>query len=373
MTKFELSISTQYVPNWGIVEAFRELFQNALDNEIENPGNEMGFVYDEDSQSLRITNKTSSLTADTLLLGSTTKANEKKTIGQHGEGYKIAFMVLLRNEKKITVYNYGAREMWTVRLVKSKKYNNQYITTVFVDKKYPWSRVPDNDLTILVEGITREEYDEVVQKNLHLRPVRPAMVESKNGRILTDKEEAGNIYIKGLFIANKIDFKYGYDFEPGIISLDRDRRVLDSMRLAFETAQLWADSASEDDNIRDVMIRLFKQGALDARYITQSWITQGVKIDDMIAEDFIRDYGGDAIPVVSNVEYEAVQSSGRRPVIVTNEIKEAIERSNYSETVIVEEPKSVKELFKEFFNKVSCCLTDEDAEYMEELIEKIAN
>ena len=81
----------------------------------------------------------------------------------------------------------------------------------------------------------------------------------------------------------------------------------------------------------------------------QSWITQGVKIADMIAEDFIRDYGGDAIPVVSNVEYEAVQSSGRRPVIVTNEIKEAIEKSNYSETVIVEEPKSVKELVDNSF------------------------
>lgn len=45
MTKFELTISTNYVPDWTYVEALRELFQNALDQQTENPANKMLFEY----------------------------------------------------------------------------------------------------------------------------------------------------------------------------------------------------------------------------------------------------------------------------------------------------------------------------------------
>lgn len=100
ISKYELAISTGYVPDWGIVEAFRELFQNALDNQITNPENTMGWGYDTNTEVLTVSNKTSKLTVDSLLLGSGTKTNDKNTIGKHGEGYKIAFMVLLRNNKK---------------------------------------------------------------------------------------------------------------------------------------------------------------------------------------------------------------------------------------------------------------------------------
>jgi hypothetical protein len=110
MTKYELSISTNYVPDWGIVEAFRELFQNALDNEIINPENKMNWSYIDNK--VIISNKTSKLDANSLLLGSTTKTTHEEVIGKHGEGYKIAFMVLLRNNKKVKVYNYGNREIW---------------------------------------------------------------------------------------------------------------------------------------------------------------------------------------------------------------------------------------------------------------------
>ena len=109
VSEYELAISTGYVPDWGVTEAFRELFQNALDNEITNPENKMEWKYNKDSETLTISNKTSVLQAETLLLGSSTKTNDKYTIGKHGEGYKIAFMVLLRNNKSIRVYNYGNR------------------------------------------------------------------------------------------------------------------------------------------------------------------------------------------------------------------------------------------------------------------------
>ena len=109
MSKIELTISPNYVPTWTYLDAVRELFQNALDQEEQNPENVMRWSYDEDALSLTISNAHSTLSIASLLLGQTSKADDKSTIGQFGEGYKIATLVLLREGKTITFYNYGAR------------------------------------------------------------------------------------------------------------------------------------------------------------------------------------------------------------------------------------------------------------------------
>lgn len=373
MTKFELPLAITYVPSWGIVEAFRELFQNALDNQIENPNNTMGFVYDEESQTLSITNKTSSLEADSLLLGSTTKADDNRTIGIHGEGYKLAFMVLLRNNKTVTVHNYGKRELWNVRFVNSKKYNNQPVPTIFVDKKHIWQKTPDNDLTIIVSGITKEEYNKVVEKNLHIREDSLSCIKCTNGRILTDPTEKGNIYVKGLFVYNNEKFTYGYDFEPRVISLDRDRRLADSIRVSFETSSLWAEAANNSDEHKELMIKMFYDKVYDVEYITESFIHNFSKVKNAIAEKFIEEHGVNAVPVSSDIEYNEVKDSGRKPVIVAEKIAQAIIQSDYAERVVVERRKTVRELFREFMDSIEDRLTEEQFEYMSELIDKISN
>ena len=113
MAKYELSLSPEYVSHWGIVEAVREIFQNAIDqaavqednpmffsyekNEVKSAG--WGMTYEQDGV-LRIGNRDSILDAKSLLLGATTKRDDQKTIGQFGEGYKIATLVLLRSGKQ---------------------------------------------------------------------------------------------------------------------------------------------------------------------------------------------------------------------------------------------------------------------------------
>ena len=160
-SKFELTIDVNYVKGWGIAQAIRELFQNAKDEEVQNPENTAFFGYDEDTQTLTIGNKQSVLNIESLLLGVSTKTDDKHTIGQFGEGYKIATMVLLRTEHPITFYNYGAKEVWTTRLVKSRRYNGRLVPTFFVDKNYFWQSVPDNNLTIKVENVTLNEYEQI--------------------------------------------------------------------------------------------------------------------------------------------------------------------------------------------------------------------
>ena len=91
---YELSLVKTYVSRWGMAEAVRELIQNALDSE--SP-----FIYEFEREAdglwaLRLTSEFTVLTPQTLLLGTTSKAEAEDAIGSFGEGYKIAFLVLTR-------------------------------------------------------------------------------------------------------------------------------------------------------------------------------------------------------------------------------------------------------------------------------------
>ena len=115
MSRYELSISMDYVSNWTYIEAIREIFQNALDEQTVNKDNKMFVEYDKDSCVLRICNKKGCLDKNSLLLGVSSKRDDSSTIGQHGEGYKIATVVLLRNGHNIKIYNYGKKEVWVAK------------------------------------------------------------------------------------------------------------------------------------------------------------------------------------------------------------------------------------------------------------------
>ena len=372
MTKFELAISTGYVPDWGIVEAFRELFQNALDNEITNPENKMSWDFTDNTVNIR--NKTSKLPVESLLLGNTTKASDTSTIGKHGEGYKIAFMVLLRNNKQIKVYNYGAKEVWEVRLVKSKKYNGQLVPTVFVEKNHIWNKVPSHDLTISVSGITESEYKDIVAKNLHLRTNTISKFRMKNrGDIILSEKEKGNIYVKGLYVTHIPNMQYGYDFEPSVLSLDRDRKLVDSFDVSWEASILWQNATAEDQDLAMMAVELFNNEALDVRYVHKVSYNN-MPLRNAIAKNFFEVYGDNAVPVVNNIEYDEVKSNNLgKPVIVGAEKAEMIRKSSFADTRPYVKPKTVKEKLKEFADKIENKLSDTELNELLSLIEKVEN
>lgn len=370
-SKFELAISTGYVPDWGITEAFRELFQNALDNEITNPENKMGWTFE--NGVVRITNKASILEVDTLLLGNSTKASDNKTIGKHGEGYKIAFMVLLRNNKKVKVYNYGKKEVWDVRLVKSKKYNNNLLTTVFVEKGHIWTKTPDDNLTIEVEGITDEEYADLVRKNLHLREIKVDRFDVEGrGSILKDKLEAGNIYVKGLWVQVVPNLEYGYDFEPSVLGLDRDRKLVDSFNISWEASLLWRYAANKDAKLKEESVRLIRDKAMDVSFVGSTSVG-GSSINDAYADSFYEEHGDNAVPVVTTSEYEAVRSKGNyTPIIVTERQATIIKSSSsYEEVDFDEEEISLQAQFEAFASKIKNKISNDEYKELMELIELI--
>lgn len=380
MTKFELPISTSYVPNWGVVEAVREIFQNAVDNEIENPENKMSWNFENDV--LTISNKTSLLEARSLLLGESSKRDNKETIGQHGEGYKIAFMVLLRNNKKITVFNYGAREVWEVRLVKSKKYCGELLTTVFVDKQTAWKKVPNNDLSIVIEGITIGEFDTIVDKNLTLqKEIMPenfteqwVFTGNKGNRILLSPSESGNIYVKGLFVCKNEKLKYGYDFLPSVIKLDRDRRLVDTFYLFWEASVLWQEAVAKgDETLKERFLDLYNNKTGDVQYVKD--ITTYINpVANLVAESFYKENGEDAVPVTSNSEYEIIKKNGiGTPVVVSEEQKKLLNNSSLVHTVEVVEQITIQDKLRAWLDKVidKYEFSDDEIEEFNKLVDEI--
>lgn len=374
-SKYELTISTDYVSNWTFVEAVRELFQNAIDNEITNPENNMYFNYAAEEGILRVGNKTSCLTLDTLLLGSSSKRDDKSTIGKHGEGYKIALMVLLRENKKVTVYNYGSREIWDTKLVKSRRFGNQLVPCVFVNKTAVWKKAPSHDLMIEIEGITEEEYSEIVDSNLHLQGDVGQVFEIEgNGRVLLDDRYRGKVYVRGLYISSNMNFSCGYDFAPDVIELDRDRKLIDSFNLSWKSSQLWNAivSMSSEEEARKCALKLIESNANDTKYIATVFPEQIHKeLKNKALENFVDTYGAESVPVETQEELNFAMEQGKKPVMVQETLAKIIKGAdNYEEVKVV--VKTVKEELVEWLNSgVLDKLTEEESDRFDKILNRL--
>lgn len=362
-TKIELTISPNYVPTWGTVEAIRELFQNALDQQTQCPGNTMSWEYDCGSETLRICNAESVLTASTLLLGQTSKANDVSTIGQFGEGYKIATLVLLRCGKQITFYNYGAREVWRPRFVKSRKFSTD-VLTFFIEKQPIWNQVPDANLTIEVAGITESEWEnEIVPSNLHLQDCVEIIETTEYGDVI---DLQGKVFVNGLYVCDYEPYKYGYDFKPGYIKLDRDRKMVSDFDLRWVASQAW----SRSDNTQ-LVAELVEAGHADVAYLRSVSYNTGHKFSDAAYQRFRDAYGPEAVPVSVQEELDEVPE-GYKGVIVPENYKHLI-RSSSSYTAPIVYVKSTSDKLEEWIDKIheKYGLTDEELEEFKNLLDEL--
>ncbi|MEI7620859.1 MAG: hypothetical protein WCJ57_04825, partial [Candidatus Falkowbacteria bacterium] len=219
-------------------------------------------------RTLSIGNKASILDVNSLLLGETTKSDDDRAIGKFGEGYKLALLVLTRLGKKVKIFNYGAREVWTAALKNSKKFNGAKTLQIEVEDKFFWQSVPDNNLMYQIYPLTEDEQQAIFESNLNLQIQQAgAFVEgadiftTKTGQILLDSMYKGKLFVAGLYISTDDRLHYGYNFKPEYIELDRDRRMIQSFELQWKTSEMWRTIG--DDRI----ITMVKNNADDVRYI----------------------------------------------------------------------------------------------------------
>lgn len=359
MSKIELTLAPNYVPTWTLVDAVRELFQNALDQQKQNSENEASWYYDDTTGTLTISNATSKLTAASLLLGQTTKADDTSTIGQFGEGYKIATLVLLREGKNVVFYNYGAREIWRPRFVKSRRFGTD-ILTFFIEKKAIWEKVPSADLVIAIEGISPDEYyDQIVPSNLHLRKDFEVIEETEYGDVI---DLPGKVFVNGLYVCDYEPYTYGYNFKPEHIHLDRDRKMVSDFDLRWMASKMWSNS-----NDFDRVLEMLSEGRADVAYLDS--VSYDYKWRDLAVEKFKSVYGPEAIPVTCQEELDKVPT-GYTGVVVNGNYN-ALIRGSLNFTMPEPDSTSPLDELYDWFDSIKSKLDSDEIEQFKAIMESI--
>ena len=152
--KIELTITPNYVSDWSFQDAIRELIQNGIDQQTLDPENMFEISYDEEENILQLSNSKSTLEINTLLLGCSTKSNNADTVGQFGEGYKIAALVLNRLGKTFSVYNNNKNEIWISKFEHSDVFDEKVLTFEIIP-----NHTSNGGLVIEIENVTLDEYN----------------------------------------------------------------------------------------------------------------------------------------------------------------------------------------------------------------------
>ncbi|MCD7866821.1 MAG: hypothetical protein LUG62_01170 [Clostridiales bacterium] len=366
MRKYELSISADYVPSWGIVEAVREFFQNSIDEETRDDSNKMFFRYDADTETFQIGNKHSELDIKTLLFGTTTKSDDKDMIGCHGEGYKIATTVLLRCGKTVVFNNYCRREIWRPRLVKSRKYDGMMVPTFFVETSAVWEKVPEHSLVIEIGGITTEEYEQIKVSNLHMQEYEK--ISTYYGDILKDEKYVGKVFTGGLYICEEPRLDIGVDFKPCFVKLERDRSMVDSFDVQWYSSKMV-------EQVKDAELVKKSLNSYSGYYVNSSCVPMDLKNE--IAEDFINEFGAKAVPVASQDDMDGMKKRGYRPVIVTKAKQKVILESEYFEDAaeenrrIQEAQRPLYDRFAEFIERIEDRLDEDEVTEIYGILDEI--
>lgn len=344
MARYELSLSTDYVSHWGLAEAVRELFQNGLDQEVQSPSNKFSYKFvrgNLNTETLVLSNKESKLTKASLLLGSTTKSGDAKTIGNFGEGYKLALLVLARSGYDVRIYNYALKETWIPKIIKSRRYDSNLLvidTTKSIFKK------PNQNLTIEIPNLAQSHIKLIMDSIMQFQQYRSYGTEY--GQILTEARHKGKLFVGGLFIQDKAELAYGYNFNPSLVTLDRDRRLLQDWDIFYSTSRMWENL----DTYEALKLKLVLDDIPDVKYMCY---TGSLGTATGVAKAFYVKHGDNAVPVSSQEELEEISTSTTGcPIVVSDNVKNIVRSSIvYKKPELSEklkqEPKTV---LQDFYN-----------------------
>jgi len=354
--RFELSISVDYVQTWRVWEAVRELWQNALDFGEHNWTWE-SLELKGKSNVLRIISKNVQLEKKSLLLGTSTKRDDSKNIGKWGEGYKLAALVLTRMGKQVKIYNNKACEMWTPKIIKSRRYNSDLLV---VDVT---SHVPDdlcnNDLVFEITGLTKAEWDEVMEKNLNITPLKKH-TSTSFGEILFDKKFVGKVFVGGLFVCDVPvkGYRYGYNIKPQHIELDRDRQSVRGFNFQWMTSQMWEEVVRTTNQRNSLVFQLIDGNAPDVLYFNNF---SGKNSSDIISNIFLNKHGTKSVAVSSDDDLKQAKrmyGDSVIPVVVSENQRDILKKSEVyqdnikSIEVISVSRKSPRGIVSEIYNKL---------------------
>lgn len=263
---YEITISPNYVSNWGINEAIREILQNAID--ADKNGYKKSIYYSGDT--LYINNEGISLSAKDLILGCSSKSDQDGMIGKYGEGFKLALVVLLR--KGMNVYVDNNDKLWSPSFKVSEQFGTQVLNIEESDNGR------GEGLTFVISPVDQQLYNSLLNYFPCIDESFGNVVNCDNGQILLDKQFKGKMYVEGLYIQTDDNFQYGYNFNSDVVELDRDRKAINYYELRALTAQSIVTAEECNKEIFDAITK----SCVDVRDIEE--------VIDEASESFLEEY-----------------------------------------------------------------------------------
>lgn len=314
MATLELTIDTNYVPDWNAWHALRELLQNALDARDE--GAEFEAKFWPKTNRLVIKNTLvgrEAMNRSRLLLGATSKLGTSAR-GQFGEGFKLALLTLTRKGVGVTVHT--PTETWVPEIAHSSTFDAPVLQV-----KTRARQSDKRTVEFIIQGIDEEVWDLVRSRVLDLTPPQ-ACVKTRYGTIIKDEDRQGHLYVGGLYVAKLSDeYRFGYDFPPEEVLLDRDRKMADPWRLRAAVASVLSTAVDNGDiQIEECLAR----GSGEVNALAQCpWAAS--KAAEAAAKSFADKYGDDAVAVDDMADVALAAQHGLKAVVVSREERLIIE------------------------------------------------
>lgn len=290
MSKYEISLSNDYCPDWTVEDGIREILQNALDSPAQ-------MVWSYENEILTVTSKGIDIPSKSLLLGCSGKRDDVDSVGGHGEGFKISTLVLLREGLDVVIRN-GDR-LWEPVFEYSEKYDTELLVV------YESPLDCNTDLIFEVTGVTQEVFDVVLERCLYLHEDLGEVIETPKGRILKDIQ--GKVYVGGLWVMDEKSLLYSYDFNPDVLPLNRDRKAIDSWDLTWATSQMWEYVGSDAKGLREVATML-RDEVIDVKLGQHHYPD---RIKNACYELFVED-NGDVLIATSNSEKDSLSTANKK-------------------------------------------------------------
>lgn len=281
MNVHNLNLSESYVPNWGAWEVARELACNAIDADPENWTCETV----SDSEIL-ITTTTVPELAELFVIGHGTKSKDTDTIGQFGEGAKMAALAATRTKG-------GMLELRTPSS-----------TVRFVFRK-----------VLGVETLHAEVASSYNGPGFKARIVMPGVAAAYRGRIVPDmpigpmrrQDSTGmRIFVKGVYVAT-IRGDAIYDWNLDNLDINRDREMVNEWQARWSIGQWLQDNMTE----RIARALLYNPEAIEANALEYHY---GGNCATMLAAAFRDVFGGKAVLAIGT---EADSVAARKGTHVT--------------------------------------------------------
>lgn len=318
--RHKMSLDVEYVKDWDVQDALREVFQNSIDHN--------DWFWNYHNKELQIVSNNATLSTRTLLLGHSKKNGD--AIGKFGEGYKLAMLVLCRLGYSPIIRT--GKEVWKPKLINSRTYQTQQLVFDVSDGYDQYENIQ-----FIIPNIDNQVFSDLMDRNLHVR--KPTIGwQTRYGQILTE-DYAGKVFVGGLYVCN-IDMRHGYDLNPSCINLDRDRRLVRDFDLQWLTCQMWKETEEYD-----YLLTLIKEDAPDVKYLDSFTYSAKQGLADKAAEAFLDEHGPEAVPVVDNYDISQAKEQGHENIVLVPKV--TVQLLGQSSLWSRPEPKIVKKTPRE--------------------------